>query len=76
MQQDYLAINLLVSLKNVALERVVGDLSSDVTEDLEILGVMGHIENPAKKRKTYFIFCSHSLSLSLSLSLSFSFYQN
>ena len=43
------AINLLVSLKNVALERVVGDLSSDVTEDLEVLGVVRHIEDPARE---------------------------
>lgn len=38
--------HLLVCLEDVTSEGVPWHLSSDVTENLQVLGVVGHIENP------------------------------
>ena len=39
--------DLFVRFENVALEDVAGAVPGDVTPDLQVLGVVGHVENPA-----------------------------
>ena len=39
--------DLFVRLEDVALEDVAGAVPGDVTPDLQVLGVVGHVENPA-----------------------------
>lgn len=39
--------DLFVRLEDVALEDIAGAIPCNVTPDLQVLGVVGHVENPA-----------------------------
>ena len=54
----------LVRLEDVASEGVIRHFSSDVAEDLQVLRVMGHIEDPARKKDHFMALESHSESCS------------
>ena len=40
---------LLLSLEDVTPEAVIGAISGDEAEDLQVLGIMGHIEDSGRK---------------------------
>ena len=42
---------LFVRLEDIASERVVWHLTSDVAEDFHVLGVMRHVEDPGERRE-------------------------
>lgn len=41
--------HLLFGLEDIAAENVALSIPGDVTEDLQILGIMGNVENPERK---------------------------
>lgn len=43
--------HLLFGLKDIAAENIALSIPGDVTKDLQILGIMGNVENPEKKKK-------------------------
>ena len=47
----YMCSHLLVSLEDIASESTVGKFSSDVAEDLHVLGVVGYVEYPAGEQQ-------------------------
>lgn len=42
--------HLLFGLKDIAAENIALSIPGDVTKDLQILGIMGNVENPEKKK--------------------------